>query len=125
MKRIFLNIKLHGAKVTQANLEYEGSISIDRNILKKTGLIPFEKVDIYNINNGERFSTYIIPGEKGEVALNGAAARKVQVGDRIIIVSYVELEKDEIKKHTPKCFILDSNNSIIKEFIYKIPLDGE
>jgi len=72
MKRTFLNIKLHGAKVTQANLEYEGSISIDKDILRETSLMPFEKVDIYNINNGERFSTYIIPGEKGEIALNGA-----------------------------------------------------
>ncbi|HIP93519.1 MAG TPA: aspartate 1-decarboxylase [Desulfurobacteriaceae bacterium] len=125
MKRTFLNIKLHGAKVTQANLEYEGSISIDKDILKETGLMPFEKVDIYNINNGERFSTYIIPGEKGEIALNGAAARKVQVGDRIIIVSYVELEENEIKKHTPKCFILDSNNKIVKKFIYKISFNGE
>jgi len=125
MKRTFLNIKLHGAKVTQANLEYEGSISIDKDILKETGLMPFEKVDIYNINNGERFSTYIIPGEKGEIALNGAAARKAQVGDRIIIVSYVELEEDEIKTHTPKCFILDSNNKIVKKFIYKISFNGE
>ncbi len=118
MKHVFLNIKLHGATVTEANLNYEGSISIDKNLLKETGLYPFEKVDIYNINNGERFSTYIIPGKEGEIALNGAAARKVQVGDKIIIVSYVELEKDEIKNHNPKCFMLDSNNKIKKVYIY-------
>ena len=106
--------KIHRAKITQADLNYEGSISIDRDLLDKVGLIEFEKVEIYNINNGERFATYVIYAGRGSgiIGLNGAAARKGQVGDRIIIASYALIHDDVAQAHSPKIIVLNEDNSI-------------
>ncbi|WP_456455241.1 aspartate 1-decarboxylase [Thermovibrio sp.] len=116
MKRIMFKSKIHRATVTGADLNYEGSITIDSHLLKLADILPYEKVDIYNVSNGERFSTYVIPGEEGsgEICLNGAAARKVQKGDIVIIVSYCELSDEEIKEHSPKVVLVDEENRPIK-----------
>ncbi len=116
MRRFMFKSKIHRATVTQANLHYEGSITIDESLMKTADILPYEKVEIYNITNGERFSTYVIPGEanSGVICLNGAAARKAQVGDNIIIVSYCELEKDEIEGFEPIVVLVDKNNKPAK-----------
>lgn len=101
MKRILLKSKIHRAKVTQTNLNYEGSITIDKMLCKKADILEYEKVEIYNLNTGARFSTYVIYGNKGVIGLNGAAARLAQKGDLIIIASYAEYEEHELKKHKP------------------------
>ena len=116
MKRIMFKSKIHRATVTGADLNYEGSITVDSELLKLADILPYEKVDIYNVTNGERFSTYVIPGEpgSGEVCLNGAAARKVQKGDIVIIVSYCELSEDEIENFSPTVVLVDEENRPIK-----------
>jgi aspartate 1-decarboxylase len=113
-----LHSKIHRATVTDANLNYVGSITIDSAILKEAGMRVGQKVDIVDVNNGERFSTYIIPGEAGkkEFCLNGAAARKVHVGDKIIIIAYTELSPKEADEYKPKIVILDDDNSIAQSF---------
>lgn len=111
----FLYSKIHRATVTDANLNYVGSITIDSEILEKANLSEGQKVDILNINNGERFQTYIISGKKGnkDFCLNGAAARKAQVGDKIIICAYALMTKEEAKSHTPSIVQLGENNIIL------------
>jgi aspartate 1-decarboxylase len=108
--------KIHRATVTGADLNYEGSITVDSELLQLADILPYEKVDIYNVTNGERFSTYVIPGEpgKGEICLNGAAARKVQKGDTVIIVSYCELSDEEAKSHKPIVVLVDQENKPVK-----------
>ncbi len=105
-----LKSKLHRATVTNANLNYEGSISIDTELIKLAGMHNYEKVDIYNINNGARFSTYIIPGNKGEFCLNGAAARMAQPGDKIIIVTFTWIDDKEADTWVPQVVLLDDQN---------------
>lgn len=104
--------KLHQMKVTEANLHYEGSITIDRDLLDEAGILPYEKVQVVNITNGSRLETYTIPGERESrvCCLNGAAARLTQVGDRIIVISYAEMTPEEAKEHKPKVVIVDENN---------------
>jgi len=116
MKRIMFKSKIHRATVTGADLNYEGSITIDSELLKLADIYPYEKVDIYNVTNGERFSTYVLPGEpgSGEICLNGAAARKVQKGDIVIIVSYCELTEEEIKTFSPTVVLVDEENRPVK-----------
>ncbi|NTW07621.1 MAG: aspartate 1-decarboxylase [Syntrophaceae bacterium] len=116
MKRILLKSKIHRATVTDADLNYEGSISIDEKLMEEANMLPYEKVDIYNINNGERFSTYIITGKRnsGTICLNGAAARKVAKGDLIIIATFVVVEDEEAKEWKPKCVFVDAKNKIKK-----------
>ncbi|MEO2082974.1 MAG: aspartate 1-decarboxylase [Desulfurobacteriaceae bacterium] len=116
MRRFMFKSKIHRATVTGADLNYEGSITIDSELMKLADILPYEKVDIYNVTNGERFSTYVIPGEpgSGEVCLNGAAARKVQKGDIVIIVSYCELEEEEMKNFSPTVVLVDGNNKPIR-----------
>lgn len=101
MTRTMMKAKIHRAKVTQTDINYNGSITIDKALCKKADILENEKVDIYNINNGERFSTYVIYGKKGVIGINGAAARLAQKGDLIIVVSYVQIEDREAKKHKP------------------------
>lgn len=110
-----LNAKIHRARVTEANLNYVGSITIDEDILDAVGMIANEKVQIVNNNNGARFETYIIPGERGSgvICLNGAAARLVQEGDIIIILTYTLIPEDRITTHKPKIAVMDENNKII------------
>ena len=107
-----LKSKIHRATVTEADLSYEGSVSIDPDLIKAAGFMLNERVDILNCNNGERFSTYVIKGRKGEVCLNGAAARLVQRGDIVIIVSYCDLSMEEAKKHEPTVVFVDSQNRL-------------
>ena len=113
---MMMNGKLHRARVTEANLNYVGSITIDEDLLDAVGMTANEKVQIVNNNNGARFETYIIPGKRGSgvVCLNGAAARLVQPGDVIIIISYCLLEDEEIKNHKPKIAVLNENNEIVE-----------
>ncbi len=110
--RCFLKAKLHGATITCANLEYPGSLSIDKKLLDEAGILPFEKVDVYNLVNGERLSTYAIEGSVGEICLNGAAALKGKVGQRIIIATYAWFNEQEAQQHTPKVLIIDDKNSV-------------
>ena len=115
-----LKAKLHKATITEADLSYEGSLTIDRDLMDAVGIIPFEKVKVYNINNGERFDTYAIEGPRksGVIGLNGAAARKGMVGDSIIIVTYALVTDDELKGYHPRIALLDTNNTI-KEMLTK------
>ena len=114
MQRIMMKSKLHRATVTDADLHYEGSVSIDETLLKAANIVPYEKVAIYNITNGERFSTYAITGkaDTGIICLNGAAARKVSKGDLIIIVTYVNVDEAEVADWKPVCVLLDGENRI-------------
>lgn len=112
MKINMLYSKIHRATVSSADLEYEGSISIDKNLIQEANLFINQKVDIYNCNNGARFSTYIIEGKKGEICLNGAAARHVQKGDKIIIVAYASIDITEAKNHKPTVIFVDDKNRI-------------
>ena len=116
MLRSMLRAKIHQATVTEANIEYEGSLTVDEDLLDATGMKHFEQVRVSNLNNGERFETYIIPGKRGagEICLNGAAARKGIKGDRIIIFSYGYYTEDEIKGFASKIIRLDGKNNIIK-----------
>ena len=111
----FLNSKIHRATVTDANLNYVGSITIDETLLKAANMQEWQKVEILDVNNGERFQTYIIKGEpnSGKICLNGAAARKVQPGDKVIIVTYGYFTPKEVKTHKPTIVIVDDNNKII------------
>ncbi len=109
-----LQSKIHRAIVTDANLNYVGSITIDEELIKKAGMLEFQKVDILDINNGERFSTYIIKGKKGEICLNGAAARKVCIGDLVIIVSYAQMSADEALNFKPKIVHVNSKNEALE-----------
>lgn len=116
MFRTMMKGKIHRARVTEANLNYVGSITIDENILDAVDMLPNEKVQVVNNNNGARLETYIIPGKRGSgvVCLNGAAARLVQEGDIIIIISYVLIADKDLKEYTPKVAIMNENNEIIE-----------
>ncbi len=109
-----LKAKLHMACVTHAELWYDGSCAIDEELLEATGLREFEAIDIYDVDNGERFSTYIIRGERGSgmISMNGAAARKVQVGDRVIIAAFASFSEEELADYQPKLVYLDEQNTI-------------
>lgn len=109
-----LKSKIHRATVTDADLSYEGSVSIDPALIKAADLLEFERVEIYNCDNGNRFATYVIPGGPGEICLNGAAARLVHPGDRVIIASYVEMENQECLVHKPRLVFVDTENKIKK-----------
>lgn len=106
--------KLHMAAVTQAELWYDGSCAIDRDLVELAGLREFEQIDIYNVNNGERFTTYVILAEAGSgtLSMNGAAARRVQMGDRVIIAAYGQFSEAEAMNHKPRLVYLDENNRV-------------
>lgn len=112
--RIMLKSKIHRARVTDANINYEGSITIDRRLMETADILPYERVEVLNINNGARFDTYAIEGEKGEICLNGAAARLAVKGDIIIILAYSYVEDKEVHNITPKLVYVDEKNAIIK-----------
>jgi aspartate 1-decarboxylase len=109
-----LKSKIHRASITEANLNYIGSIAIDEDLMDACNLIENERVHIYNINNGERLDTYVIKGERGSgiISLNGAAARKAHTGDLVIIVSYASVDFEDAKKHKPAIIFPDSNNKL-------------
>ncbi len=107
--------KIHRATVTGADLNYEGSISIDPVLLDAARLVPYERVEIYDVNNGNRFNTYVIPGQEGQICLNGAAARLVHAGDLVIIVSYADFEENECHGFKPHKVFVDAKNRIVPE----------
>lgn len=113
MKLTMFKSKLHQMKVTEANLMYEGSITIDEDLLDMAGILPYEKVAVVNITNGSRLETYTIPGERGSrvCCMNGAAARLTQVDDRIIVIAYAQMEPEEAKKFKPTVVVVDENNN--------------
>jgi aspartate 1-decarboxylase len=130
MKLTMFKSKLHQMRVTEANLMYEGSITIDQDLLDLAGILPYEKVQVVNITNGARLETYTIPGERGErtCCLNGAAARLTQVDDRIIVISYAEMTPEEAANHKPKVVIVDENNDpkrIIENSLHRKVYDLE
>ena len=104
--------KIHRATVTQCDLHYEGSISVDSGLLERSGILPHEQVDVLNINNGQRFTTYAVaaPAGSGTIGVNGAAARLAQKGDLVIIVAYARMDEAEAKSHQPRVLLVDSNN---------------
>jgi aspartate 1-decarboxylase len=114
MQRIMLRAKLHRVTVTQCDLNYEGSCSIDQNLLEAADIREFEKIELYNINNGQRFSTYAILGERGSgaIGLNGAAARLAHTGDLLIICTYAPMDEAVIEQHQPKVIFVDAQNQI-------------
>ncbi|MBL7061599.1 MAG: aspartate 1-decarboxylase [Dehalococcoidia bacterium] len=113
--RTILKSKIHRARVTRCNVDYEGSITIDKDLIEAADLLTYEKVDVLNINNGARFHTYVIEGERGsgEICLNGAAARLVAKGDIVIILSYHVVTDDEAVTATPRLVYVDSENRIV------------
>jgi len=117
MLRCMLRAKIHMATVTESNIAYEGSITIDETILKEAGMLSYEQVMISNVNNGERFETYIIPGKKnsGEICLNGPTARKGVVGDKVIIFCYSYFDDSELKDYKPKIVLVNAINRIISK----------
>ncbi len=114
MYREVLKSKIHRITITGADLNYEGSLTLDEALMEAANLVPFEKIDVYNVNNGARFSTYVIPGERysGQCILNGAAARLGHYGDIIIIASYVQVDNEELKKHTVNLVYMNEDNTI-------------
>jgi aspartate 1-decarboxylase len=114
MKQTFLNAKLHRVNVTQVELDYEGSCAVDINFLKAAGMQEYEKVDIYNVTNGERFSTYLILAEENSktISVNGAAAHKVSLNDILIICTHSSLSEKEVATHKPTLVYFDKNNNI-------------
>jgi|SRR5690625_763669 len=124
MFRTMMKSKLHRATVTEANLNYVGSITIDQELLEKVDILPNEKVQVVNNNNGARLETYVIPGKRGSgiICLNGAAARLVQKGDTVIIISYGIISDEAISSFTPKVAIMNENNQIEELMEKELPL---
>ena len=113
--RAMLKSKIHRANVTDANLNYEGSITIDRNLMKAADILPYEQVHVVDVNNGSRLVTYAIEGESGEICLNGAAARLVHKGDIVIILSYTNVMENELPDFHPTLVYVDSKNQIVSK----------
>ena len=113
MRRRMLNGKIHRARVTDANLNYVGSISVDPLLLKDADILPNEQVTVLNLMTGARFETYAIEGSEGEICINGAAARLAQVDDLVIILTYVDVEDDQLAAHEPKVVFVDEDNRAI------------
>lgn len=113
MQRTMLLSKIHRANITMRDLNYVGSITIDKLFLEKTGILPGEKVEIYNISNGNRFATYVLEGEAGSgiIGINGAAARLVSIDDKVIIVNFGLLDEEELKQYSQKILVVDDNHN--------------
>lgn len=116
MQRIMLKSKLHRVTVTHAELHYEGSCAIDEDLIEAADLLEYQKIDIYNVNNGERFSTYVIRAERGSgiISLNGAAARRGSAGDLVIIASYGLMDEQEARNYQPRLVYVDDKNRITR-----------
>ncbi|MBM2825608.1 MAG: aspartate 1-decarboxylase [Dehalococcoidales bacterium] len=110
--RVMLRSKIHRARVTDANINYEGSITIDRKLMAAADILPYEQVNVLNVNNGARFTTYAIEGETGEICLNGAAARLAVKGDIVIILTYSHVADDEVQGFSPRLVYVDAENAI-------------
>lgn len=114
MRLVAFKSKIHRATVTEANLNYEGSVTIDADLMEAADILPHEQVQVLNVNNGERFDTYAIRGPRGSgvVCLNGPAARLAHVGDLVIILTYAVMEPEELRRHTPRVVMVDEQNRI-------------
>jgi aspartate 1-decarboxylase len=114
MKRIVLKSKIHRATITDTNVDYDGSLTLDGVLMSEANLIPYEQIQVYNITNGERFTTYLIKGRdnSGEVVVNGAAAKKVNSGDKVIIVAYAIMDEAEMDFFVPRVLLVDDQNNI-------------
>ena len=110
--RIMLKSKIHRARVTEANIDYEGSITIDRKLMAAADILPFEQVHVLDINNGSRFTTYAIEGEDGEICINGAAARLATQGDTVIILTYTDVPEEKATNYCPRLVYVNTNNEI-------------
>ena len=121
-----LKSKIHKACVTRATIDYEGSISIDKKLMAEADILPYEQVQVLNLNNGARFTTYAVGAESGEIGVNGAAARLAAVGDTVIILSYCHVDDDEARNFSPKLVCVDAQNAITKTrpLVEAIPLGG-
>ncbi len=119
-----LKSKIHRARVTDLSIDYEGSIAIDRKLMEEANILPYEQVQVLNVNNGARFSTYAIEGESGEICINGAAARLVAKGDIIIILTYCHVEEDEARNFKPNLVYVDGKNAVTetKRAVEALPL---
>jgi aspartate 1-decarboxylase len=117
MQRTMLKSKIHRATVTDSNLEYEGSLTVDEDLLRKADILQFEQIKIYNVSNGERFDTYAIagPSGSGSICLNGAAARRGARGDLIIIASYANYQESELSQYQPRIVLVDRGNKPLPE----------
>ena len=122
--RTMLKSKIHRARVTETNIDYEGSITIDKKLMEEADILPYEQVEVLNINNGARFTTYAIEGECGEICLNGAAARLAVKGDIVLILSYCHVDEEEAQNIVPKLVYVDANNAITetKRVVEAMPL---
>jgi aspartate 1-decarboxylase len=120
--RTMLKSKIHRARVTDANIDYEGIVTIDRNLMAAADILPYEEVHVLNINNGARFTTYAIEGEagKGDICLNGAAARLVVKGDLVIILTYTQVPEEQLRDYHPKLVFVNEKNSIVTKLDEKI-----
>ena len=116
-----LKSKIHRAVITQADLDYVGSITIDTKLMREAGIVEYEKVQVADINNGNRFETYTIAGEEGSgiICVNGAAAHCVNVGDKIIIMAYADMTPEEAKKHKPEVIFVDDKNNVVRKANYE------
>ncbi|MBI3040828.1 MAG: aspartate 1-decarboxylase [Chloroflexi bacterium] len=110
--RVMLKSKIHRARVTDANIDYEGSVTIDRKLMAAADILHYEQVQVLNVNNGARFTTYAIEGEKGEICINGAAARLAVKGDIVIILTYCHVNDDQVRNFIPKLVYVDDKNAI-------------
>ncbi len=123
--RTMLKSKIHRARVTETNIDYEGSITIDTRLLEAADILPYERVEVLNINNGARFSTYAIEGEagSGEICLNGAAARLAAPNDKVIILTYNQVKEEDVRHFSPVLVHIDENNTIteVKKVAHTIP----
>ncbi|HEX7078689.1 MAG TPA: aspartate 1-decarboxylase [Candidatus Eisenbacteria bacterium] len=119
MRLIAFKSKIHRARVTEANLNYEGSVTVDADLLDAADILPHEQVQILNVSNGERFDTYAIRGPRGSgvICLNGPAARLAQVGDLVLIIAYALMEREELERHTPRVVQVDERNRLIRSEI--------
>lgn len=119
MRRELCKSKIHGATITEANLYYEGSVTIDRDLMDAADLVPYERVQVVNIHNGSRLESYVLPGAPGSgaICLNGAAARLGAVGDRVIIISYASYDESESIEHEPRVVFVDGRNRITRRNI--------
>ena len=120
MRRRMMKSKIHRATVTDANLNYVGSITLDTELMREADILEWEQVAILDIDNGNRFETYVIPGEAGEVCLNGAAARLVHKGDKIIIITYADYDNEELDGFTPVIVHVDAANRMVDEQVAKL-----
>jgi aspartate 1-decarboxylase len=117
MNRTMMKSKIHRATVTGADLHYQGSVAVDSDLLEAADILPHERVEIYNVSNGERFATYAIPAPRGsgEVMINGAAAHKARLGDLVILVSYADYSEEEARRHRPRVLLVDEANRVLEE----------